>query len=256
MTKNAKMVLTGHNPPLNKNGVTVILFDIDGTLLDMRGVGKLSFVRALKRTFEIDDDLSTISFAGSTDLDVLRQVMDHHQRPFSRSEFERFHHQLPIELEAAVHQAELTLFPGVRALLEALSALPDVILGLVTGNVESCAWIKLRQFNLHNHFVLGAFGNEHADRNEIARLAMKRVETKLTPGQAIKARFLIGDTPNDIGAAHAIDAVSIAVATGKFTVDALHTAGAMVALADLSDTECILKMMGCELKVQSSKFNF
>ncbi|MEI6165612.1 MAG: HAD hydrolase-like protein [bacterium] len=222
---------------------TVILFDIDGTLLDMRGVGKLSFIRALKTTLDIDDDLSTISFAGSTDLDVLRQVMDRHQRAFTLSAFERFHQQLPIELEAAVHQAELTLFPGVRPLLEALSAMPDVVLGLVTGNVESCAWIKLRQFNLHNHFVLGAFGNEHADRNEIARLAMKRVMAQLKPGQAIKARFLIGDTPNDIAAAHAIDAVSIAVATGKFTTGALHTAGAMVALADLSDTGCILEMM-------------
>lgn len=225
------------------NPVTAILFDIDGTLLDMRGVGKLSFVRALKTTFDIDDDLATISFAGSTDLDVLRQVMERHQRTFTRPEFERFEQQLPIELEAATHQAELTLFPGVQPLLEALSAMPDVILGLVTGNVESCAWIKLQQFNLHHHFVLGAFGNEHADRNEIARLAMQRVAARLVPGQTLRARFLIGDTPNDIAAAHAIDAVSIAVATGKFTVEALKEAGAMVALADLSDMDCIIKML-------------
>ena len=229
--------------------LTVILFDIDGTLLDMRGVGKNSFVSALRTTFGIEDDLSRISFAGSTDLDVLRQVMEHHQRRFTPADFEQFHQQLPIALEAAVRGAELTLFPGVRALLEALSAMPDVILGLVTGNVECCAWIKLRQFNLHNHFVLGAFGNEHADRNEIARLAMKRIESQLKPGQSIKARFLIGDTPNDIAAAHAIEAVSIAVATGKFTVDALKEAGAMVALADLADTQCILEMIGPTFKV-------
>ena len=225
------------------HGMLVILFDIDGTLLDMRGVGKLSFVRALKAALEIDDDLSTISFAGSTDLDVMRQVMERHHRPFTRADFEQFHQQLPIELEAAAHQAELTLFPGVKPLLEALSARPEVILGLVTGNVESCAWIKLRQFNLHHHFVLGAFGNEHGDRNEIARLAMQRVEAQLKPGQTIKARFLIGDTPNDIAAAHAIDAVSIAVATGKFTVESLKDAGAMVVLSDLSDTDCILELI-------------
>lgn len=225
------------------SSLTAILFDIDGTLLDMRGAGKLSFVRTLKTALGIEDDLSRFSFAGSTDLDVVRQVMEHHQRPFTAADFARFEAQLPIELEAATHEGELTLFPGVRSLLESLSNTPDLILGLVTGNVESCAWIKLRQFNLHNHFILGAFGNEHADRNDIARLAMKRVEARLKPGQAIKARFLIGDTPNDIAAAHAIDAVSIAVATGHFTVEALQKAGAMVALSDLSDTACILQML-------------
>ncbi|MEI6564277.1 MAG: HAD hydrolase-like protein [bacterium] len=223
--------------------VTVILCDIDGTLLDMRGAGKLSFVRALKTTFGITDDLSSISFAGSTDLDVLRQVMERHHRSLTAADCDRFHVQLPLELEATIHHSELTLFPGVRELLEALSATPDIILGLVTGNVESCAWIKLRQFDLHNHFVLGAFGNEHADRNDIARLALQRVVSRLHPGQNIEARFLIGDTPNDIMAAHAIGAVSIAVATGKFTVDALKEAGAMVVLPDLSDTAGITSLV-------------
>ena len=223
--------------------LTAILFDIDGTLLDMRGAGVKSFVRTLKTAFGIEDDLSGISFAGGTDLDIFRQVAERHQLTFTATDFDRFRTQLPIELEATAHQAELILYPGVRTLLEALSAAPDVILGLVTGNVEACAWIKLRQFNLHNHFVLGAFGNEHADRNDIARLAMKRVQARLKPGQTIKARFLIGDTPNDIAAAHAIDAVSIAVATGKFTVEALKEAGAMVVLPDLSDTDCILELV-------------
>ncbi len=224
--------------------LTAIFFDIDGTLLDMRGVGRDSFVRALKSTFGIEDDLSHISFAGSTDLDVLRQVMEHHGRTFTAADFDRFHAQLPIELEAATFQAELTLFPGVRELLQVLSGRPDVILGLVTGNVESCAWIKLRQFELHTHFVLGAFGNEHADRNEIARLALKRMEARLKPGQTLTSRILIGDTPNDITAAHAIGAISIAVATGKFSVESLKSAGAMIALTDLSDTDSIMKAAG------------
>lgn len=223
--------------------LTAVLFDIDGTLLDMRGVGRASFVRTLKTIFGIEDDLSRISFAGCTDSDLLRQIMNYHQRPLTPDDFRKFEQQLPLELEAAAHQAELILYPGVRALLETLSATAGVVLGLVTGNIESCAWIKLKQFNLHNHFVLGAFGNEHADRNDLARLAMKRVEARLKPGQSIKARFLIGDTPNDIAAAHAIDAVSIAVATGKFTLQDLQKAGAMVTLSDLSDTACVMEML-------------
>jgi phosphoglycolate phosphatase-like HAD superfamily hydrolase len=219
--------------------ITAVLFDIDGTLLDMRGVGRESFVRALEVTFGIKDDLHYISFAGNTDLNVLHGVMARHRLPLTRDDCDRFHRQLPLQLAAAAHQAELILYPGVRELLEALSVEPDVLLGLVTGNVEACAWIKLQQFNLHNHFVLGAFGDEHADRNEIARMALQRVQARMEPGQSMKACFLVGDTPNDINAAHAIGAVSVAVATGKFTVADLKAAGADVVLPDLSNTPCV-----------------
>jgi len=223
--------------------ITVILFDIDGTLLDMLGIGRQSFIDALAATFGITDDLSYISFSGNTDLNVLQQVMAHHGRTLSPEDLDRFHQQLPRELARASHQAKLILYPGVRELLEALSNDPGILLGLVTGNVEACAWIKLQQFNLHNHFVLGAFGDEHADRNKIAQLAMERVRSRLGPGQKIKACFLIGDTPNDIAAAHAIGAVAVAVATGKFTVQALNDAGADVALSDLSDTDCVIRLL-------------
>jgi len=220
-----------------------VLFDIDGTLLDMRGVGRQSFVRALETVFGFKDDLAYINFAGNTDLNVLQQVMAHQGRPLTQDDCDRFHRQLPLELEAAAHQAKLVLYPGVLELLEALSAAPDVLLGLVTGNVEACAWVKLRQFDLHNHFILGAFGDEHADRNDIARLCHERVKARLEPGQALKACFLVGDTPNDIAAAHAIGAVAIAVATGKFSMADLEAAGADVALADLSDTACVMALM-------------
>jgi len=234
------------NSPKEANAppdLTAVLFDIDGTLLDMRGVGRQSFVTALETTFGFRDELTYINFAGNTDLNVLQQVMAHQGRKLTQEDSDRFHRQLPMELEAAAHKARLVLYPGVRELLEALSAAPDVLLGLVTGNVEACAWIKLRQFDLHNHFVLGAFGDEHADRNEIARLCLQRVQARLEPRQALKACFLIGDTPNDIAAAHAIGAVSIAVATGKFSITDLKAAGADVALSDLSDTACVMALM-------------
>lgn len=222
--------------------LTAVLFDIDGTLLDMLGIGRQSFIRALETAFGIRDNLDYISFSGNTDLNVLQQVMTRHGRPVTAEVLDRFHEALPAELTAAAHEARLVLFPGVRQLLERLSADPDVILGLVTGNIEACAWIKLQQFDLHSHFVLGAFGNEHADRNEIARLALQRVRSRLAPGQAIRGCFLVGDTPNDINAAHAIGAVAVAVATGKHSKESLTAAGADVVLADLSDTACVLEL--------------
>jgi phosphoglycolate phosphatase len=223
--------------------VTTVLFDIDGTLLDMRGAGRESFVRALKFVFGWDDDIRYIHFAGNTDLNVLQQVMEAHGRTLTDDDRRRFFQRMPVDLAQTAAETDLVIYPGVRELLEKLSADPRVALGLVTGNVEACARIKLRQFDLHEHFVLGAFGDDHADRSEIARLAMKRVRDSLKADQEIGALFLVGDTPFDIAAAKSIHAESIAVATGQFDVNALRAAGADHALADLSDTEQVSRLL-------------
>lgn len=224
--------------------LTVVLFDIDGTLVDMKGAGRKSFVHALKPVFGWDDDISYVNFAGNTDLNVLLQVAEHHGMKLSDEDRKRFFRQVPIELEQTAKQAELVIYPGVRALLETLSTRRDVVLSLVTGNVAASARIKLQQFDLHNHFVLGAFGDEHADRVEIARLAMRRIENKMREDQTMRGCFLIGDTPQDILAAKAIAAKAIAVATGKFTTDDLRKAGADHVLTDLSDTRGVLRILG------------
>ena len=223
---------------------TVVLFDIDGTLLDMRGAGRHAFIRALKNVFGWDDDIHYVNFAGNTDLNVLQQVMKKHGRSLTEIDRRRFFERMPLELEQTTREAGRVIYPGVRELLETLSTDSRVILGLVTGNVEACARIKLSQFDLHEHFVLGAFGDDHADRADIARLAMKRVCDSLKPGQEISGLFLIGDTPFDIAAAKTISAKSIAVATGKFDIGALQAAGADHVFADLSNTKAVLTLLG------------
>lgn len=226
------------------NDITVVLFDIDGTLVDMKGAGRKSFVRALKRVFGWDDDIPYINFAGATDLSVLLQVAEHHGVKLSDDDRKRFIRQLPLELAYTVAEADLVIYPGVRELLETLSADRRAILGLVTGNVAESARVKLQQFDLHNHFVLGAYGDDHADRAEIARHAMLKIENKIRDKQHLKACFLIGDTPADILAAKSIAASAVAVATGKFTVDQLRAAGADHVLTDLSDTRRVLQILG------------
>ena len=223
---------------------TVVLFDIDGTLLDMHGAGRNAFIRALKKVFDWDDDIRYVNFAGNTDLNVLQQVTEKHGRTLTEKDRRHFFSRMSIELEQTAREANLAIYPGVRELLKVLSTDSRVILGLVTGNVESCARIKLSQFDLHEHFVLGAFGDDHADRAEIARLAMKRVRDRLRPGQDIGGLFLLGDTPFDIAAAKTISAKSIAVATGKFDMAALQAAGADHVLADLSNTKAVLTLLG------------
>jgi phosphoglycolate phosphatase len=224
--------------------LTLILFDIDGTILDIRGAGRQAFVRTLDKVFGLQDDIRYIRFAGATDLDLLRQILERHGRSLTPADAESFFRQLPIELEERIAHAEQVIHPGVRELLVELTRDERTLVGLVTGNVESCARIKLRCFDLHDHFVLGAFGHEHGDRVEIARLALRRAVEHLGGADAIERVFLIGDTPSDIAAARAIGATSIAVATGGFDRAALADARADHILDNLSDTLRVLKILG------------
>ncbi|MFH0908191.1 MAG: HAD hydrolase-like protein [bacterium] len=223
--------------------LTLVLFDIDGTLLDVHGAGRRAFVKAIEPVFGWKDDCEYVRFSGSTDLDILRQIAERHGHTPSRKEIDAFFDRLSVELEKNMATARLTLHPGVRELLAVLSQDRRALVGLLTGNVEAGARIKLKHFNLHGHFVLGAFGHEHGDRREIARLAFQRAEQHAGK-QRIASRYLIGDTPNDIAAARAIDAICIAVATGKFTTESLLDAGADHAVRDLSDTNRVLELIG------------
>lgn len=210
------------------------LLDIDGTLLDTRGAGRASFARALRAVFGWTDDLSWLSFAGATDLDVLRRIGERHGRSFAAEETDLFFERLASELDALLQTAPPAVFPGVRELLTAFGGIPGSILGLVTGNTEACARIKLRHAGLHGHFVLGAFGHEHGDRVEIARLAFRRAERHARGGR-LEPVVLIGDTPADIAAARAIGARAVAVATGAYGVAALRAAGADLVVETLGD---------------------
>lgn len=226
---------------MNRESV-LVLFDIDGTLLDLHGAGRLAIARSLEHCFGWKTDLKSIRLAGATDHDLLHKISrDNGHTPTAEDE-RAFFERMPVELEAAMNVARLVLHPGVKPLLEKLSADPRCLLGLVTGNIESCAWFKLRLFDLHDHFVLGAFGHEHGDRNEIARLALGRALART--GREFGKIFLIGDTPNDVRAAKTIGAKAIAVATGSFTHAELVATGADVVLDDLGDLDAVLKLLG------------
>lgn len=223
---------------------TLILFDIDGTLLDTSGAGRRSFARALEEAFDWGADAHSISFAGATDLDLLERIAARHHTKLSLAQIDDFFARLPVTLRAALATEPPRVYPGVRELLETLSARADVCLGLVTGNIEPCAWAKLEACHLHGHFTLGAFGHEHADRRELARLARQRAEQMAGGPHTFRACHLIGDTPSDIMAAHAIGATALAVATGSFEPARLREAGAHQVWDSLADTRQIVQRLG------------
>lgn len=223
----------------------LVLFDIDGTLLDTSGAGRRSFALALEEAFGWGADAQSISFAGATDLDLLERIAARHDTKLTSAQVEDFFARLPVTLRAALAEEPPHVYPGVRELLAALSRAAHVRLGLVTGNIERCAWVKLEACGLHDHFTLGAFGHEHADRREIARLARTRAAQSLPAGTVFRACHLIGDTPSDIAAAHAIGASALAVATGHFDEARLRAAGANHVLGSLQDTAAVLAHLGC-----------
>lgn len=223
--------------------VTLVLFDIDGTLVHMDGAGRKAFSRTLHRVFGWRDSIGYINFAGATDLQVVTDVLERNGRTPIPADVDRFFTLLPEAFAETLAEAKPVLFPGVPELLNRLAEDPDYLLGLVTGNIETCARQKLARFRLQGHFQVGAFGHEHADRNRIARLALGRAEAHLAPDRRLGRRFLIGDTPSDVRAAHAIGALAVAVATGTFSEDQLRDAGADTVVPDLADTDALLRWL-------------
>jgi phosphoglycolate phosphatase-like HAD superfamily hydrolase len=221
-----------------------ILFDIDGTLMDFHGAGRKSFVQALEKVFGWRDDIAYIQFHGNTDLNVLREIFARHGAELTAARQRDFFATLAIELEQLAVGAPSTRHPGVAELLAALAADDRVALGVVTGNIESTARIKLQHVGLHRHFHHGGYSDEHADRADIARQALTRLRAELPPGADFSAVWIVGDTSFDVAAAHAIGARCLAVATGRPTLAELRAAGADHVLPNLADTPAVLKILG------------
>lgn len=218
-----------------------VWFDIDGTLLDTGGAGSCAYGIAVRRHFGIEVDMNRIHFPGATDLGVLEDILTHHGQADGLSQADAFFESIESAYDEAFTATPITVFEGVRELLQGLDDDADCLLGLVTGNAKRLAYNKLRHVQLEHHFDHGGFGDDHADRKEMARLAHERARA-LNKGHALSKTYLVGDTPRDISAAHAIGAMAIGVATGGYDAEALLAAGADVALESLADTEPCLAL--------------
>jgi phosphoglycolate phosphatase len=223
----------------------LVLFDIDGTLLRSDGAGKRAIHRALLEVFGATgpDDYH---LDGKTDKQIVRELMRFEGHADERIDasmhdlLELYLRYLQEELVAATGRARL--LPGVPELLEALEARRDVILGLLTGNLERGARAKLAAVGLDfDRFRVGAFGSDHEHRPELPAIA--RTRTKGTLGVDIRgeAMVVIGDTPADLTCGRSLGASAIGVATGRYSVDELLQHDPVAAFRDLSDTGSVLR---------------
>lgn len=144
-------------------------------------------------------------------------------------------------------QEGLEVLPGVEPLLQALSSMDNVVIGLVTGNLEENAWLKLDALGIKKYFSVphfGGFGSDHMDRGHLVKIAAERAE-RLFPGK-FDFRVHVGDSPNDIKAAEFEGAFAIGVCTGVFGKEELEQVsnGGAVILQDLCDHESFFNLLG------------
>ena len=222
---------------------TLLLFDIDGTLVLTGGAGSRAMTVAFAELFAVHDAFRDIPIPGRTDSWILSDAFTLHglrAEPHHRSRFHDVYlNHLAIELEKP--HARKMVMPGVRPLLDALASRNDAFLALLTGNFEAAARAKLEYFDLWRYFACGAFGDDAPDRNGLLPKAIARVAACGGPSVPAQQAIVIGDTPLDVACAAASGAPSIAVATGSYSVEQLRQAGADVVFEDLSDTQAVLE---------------
>ncbi len=211
------------------------LFDIDGTLVDTAGAGMKALNEATRKIF--GDVGPPLDLAGSTDLGVVGSIHSHFKVEQTQKSFDSYLEIYLARLDwNLVHGGfPSRVLPGVTEILTELAARPGSATGLLTGNAAGGAAAKMRHFQLDHHFPFGAYGCDHADRNQLGPIALERAAKhtgkNFTPSQT----WVIGDTPKDIACAHAIGARCLAVATGRFTAAELETHGADRVVDTLED---------------------
>ena len=221
----------------------MILFDIDSTLLKDGGASGISFDRAFKEMFSVKP--VSIDKHGMTDDVVVRETaLATIGRDLTSAEVSSLQARY-VELvpECLKKSHSFNVLKGAEALCKKLSLAPNVLLGIQTGNLEPCAWAKLRRAQLDTFFKFGGFGSDSADRTELVRIAIERgCAVAKMPIDKIKI-IVIGDSTKDILAGNNNGAFTIGVATGKDSAGDFASAGASANVADLTEASGIYTIL-------------
>lgn len=213
----------------------VWLFDIDGTLLVTGGAGQDAAVLALQDAFQIPASREGVSFAGRTDRAINRDLFEKHGIESSAANWGRFQDAYLKRLEQLLDQRAGEVLPGVLDLIDRLETMPNTHVGLITGNVRAAAELKLRRYGIWDRFAFGGYGDEHADRADVAWAARAAAEQHVAADVDPSCIWIIGDTGNDVYCARAIGARVIAVATGQSDMNTLGLTEPDLLLRDLRD---------------------
>jgi phosphoglycolate phosphatase-like HAD superfamily hydrolase len=212
-----------------------VLFDIDGTLLVTGGAGAVAWQRAFRELHRVDANIDEHTKAGMTDPEiaeiVFREVIGRDGTDAERAQ--AIAGYLSHLANAVDESSGFRVMPGIDELLPRLAG-QGVLLGIVTGNIESAAHIKLARGDLNRFFAFGGYGSDARDRTELTRRALERGGEVAGKPLELAATFAVGDTPRDVIAGHGAGVKVAGVATGNYTLQELTEAGADWAFEDVT----------------------
>jgi len=230
---------------MNKSPI-LLIFDIDGTLIDTGGLGRLALDRTAEELYGVKEATQGIKPYGMTDYVIFFEIIQRNRIPFDdlHLEFNRFCEHYFQSLGFLLHETNKSkLHRGVQALLEKLKQEKNVFFALGTGNIEQTAYLKLHYHGIASYFLVGGFGSDSYDRPDIIDLAYHRAQKHYRIPFAIRDTWVIGDTPKDIIAGRSIGANTIAVANSIFSQYDLARYQPSALLQDFDDWEHFLDII-------------
>jgi phosphoglycolate phosphatase len=223
---------------------SLLLWDIDGTLVSMDRAGERALLLAIKELYERDLGLTLpVDLRGRTDTSIIRDLLAFLGVPGNREEEERLKLAYLSHLPRTMPAGKARVLDGVREALDAVHAHTEIHQALLTGNLREGARLKLSYLGIWHYFEFGAFAEDSHLRDELGPFALARAKEKLGIEFPPDRVWIIGDTPHDIACGKAIGAKTIAVATGAFSVEQLSALNPTHTFADLSDTRALLSVI-------------
>ncbi len=222
----------------------LILFDIDGTLV-RGGPAKVAFETAMLETYGTTGDVHSVSFAGKTDPQIARELLSgagFEQGKIDAGLSELWERYLGY-LRDGLGTKPMRVLGGVPELLDALKAVDGVALGLVTGNIEGGAALKLRSAGLWERFAVGGYGSDHEERDHLPGIALERARAHWRAPLPAHEAVIVGDTPRDVACGRAGGTRTVAVATGSFGAPELRATGADHVVEDFRRTEELVEIL-------------
>ncbi|MBS1885764.1 MAG: HAD hydrolase-like protein [Actinobacteria bacterium] len=217
------------------DAIKAVLWDIDGTLISTGGAGAVAWQRAFEELYGVEANIDERTRTGMTDPEIVEiifaEVIGREGTPEEHAEVvAKYLEHMP----AAVAESEgYEVKPGIAAILPRLAA-AGVAQGLVTGNVEPAARIKLARADLDRYFAFGGYGSDARDRVKLTELAIARGTEVAGAPLDLAATIAVGDTPRDVAAGHGAGIRVVGVATGAYTVAEQEAAGADWPIADVT----------------------
>jgi len=222
----------------------LLLWDIDGTILHTGKAGETALGHAMETLHGVSKGLQGLEIAGRTDKWIVEQLLAREGLAHGEKEITRFLDVYVERLAEELPRRDGGLHPGVLGILEEAHQRPDLVQGLLTGNIEKGARLKLTRYGVNHFFEFGAFADDSPVRNELGPHARRRARDRHGEEFSPERIYIIGDTPHDVACARAIGAKAIAVATGSFTVGQLQACGADAVFGDLGHPQKFFELLG------------